>query len=222
MVVFSLSAIPERSSNLDSIVPIILGQCDLLIANLVGYESVPNILDHPKIKINKFESAGSEIRFYDYYNVPDDCYYFTIDDDILYPEDYTERMLEGMSRYENRRVCCVHGSNLNLGMNSGFYTKRRVFHFSERLAKDTKVMIPGVGTSCFFKGTMDIDIGRYSVRNMSDAYTACFMAEQGIGRVSVSREKGWLKPLEEFGRRIYGNNPHSDIDELIRRYKDRI
>jgi hypothetical protein len=221
MVAYSLASISERSENLPLVIDSVIGQCDILFLTLIGYDSVPNI-PSGNIRSRKIDSAGSEIRFYDYSNVPDDCYYFTIDDDILYPKDYTERMLEGMSRYENRRVCCVHGSNLDLSMNSGFYSKRRVFHFSERLAKDTRVMIPGVGTSCFFKGTMNIDIGRYSVRNMSDAYTACFMAEQGIGRVSVSREKGWLKPLEEFGRMIYGNNPHSDIDELIRRYKDRI
>lgn len=81
-------------------------------------------------------------------------------------------------------------------------------------------MIPGVGTSCFYKGKTNINLENYKVRNMSDTYTACFLAEQGIKRISIKRDSNWLKPLNEFGVSIWGNNPHEEIDKMINKYKN--
>jgi hypothetical protein len=221
MIIFSLSTISERFENLDCIIPTILSQCDLLFVSLINYDYIPSILENEKIRINRFESAGSEIRFYNYNDIPDDSYYFTIDDDILYPVDYTKVMMKNMILYENKVSCCVHGSNIDKNLNDGFYKKnRQVYHFTEGLSNNSEVMIPGVGTSCFYKGNMNIDIERYRVRNMSDTYTGCFLSEQNVKRISISRNENWLVPLNEFGTRIFGNNPHDEIDRMIFEYKN--
>lgn len=220
-IFYSIASIPERSKNLERIIRSIDRQSDFIFVNLVGYEYVPEFLDSEKIKVNIFSDVGSEIRFFDYYSVPNDSYYFTIDDDILYPEDYTERMVAKMSEYGNSKLCCVHGSDMDLGMKSRFYRKNRtVFHFSEEMSEDRRVMVPGVGTSCFYRGKMDISISRYETKNMSDVYTACYLAEQQIPAISVSRLAGWLVPMNEFGRSIYGSNPYREIDSLVLKYKD--
>jgi hypothetical protein len=221
MIIFSISATPNREKNLSVILPNILKQSDLLFVNLINYKYVPEILNHKKIMINRFDNAGSEIRFFDYTNIPNDSYYFTIDDDILYPENYSEIMISNMQDHNNNVVCCVHGSNIDKNLTSDFYKKnRQVFHFKDSLLNNTEVMIPGVGTSCFYKEKTKINIDNYKVSNMSDTYTACFLAEQSIKRISVKREKNWLKPLDEFGSRIFGNNPYHEIDNMINKYKD--
>lgn len=220
MIVFSLSTIQQRSHNLDLIIPKIINQCDLIFISLINYDYVPSILENEKIRINRFESAGSEIRFYNYNDIPDDSYYFTIDDDILYPVDYAKIMIKNMNRYENNVSCCVHGSNIDKNLNNGFYKKnRKVFHFKEELSNNIEVMIPGVGTSCFYKKNTKINIEDYKVRNMSDTYTGCFLAKQGIKRISIEREKMWIRPLDEFNCRIYGNNPYQEIDRVINENK---
>lgn len=219
-VFYSMASIPKRISNLEIILPLILNQCDLLFINLVSYNSIPNLLKNKKIIINSFNNVGSEIRFFDYNSIPNDSYYFTIDDDILYPEDYSEIMISNMQEHNNNVVCCVHGSNIDKNLTSDFYKKnRQVFHFKDSLLNNTEVMIPGVGTSCFYKEKTKINIDNYKVSNMSDTYTACFLAEQSIKRISIKREKNWLKPLNEFGSRIFGNNPYVSIDEMINKYK---
>jgi hypothetical protein len=220
MIVFSLSSRIERIENLKIIIPRILNQCDLLYLNLVGYPKIQDFMIDDKIKINQFENAGSEIRFFNYNDIPNDSYYFTIDDDIDYPQDYTKVMLEFMELYENKAVCCVHGSNIEKEMEFDFYKRRRkVFHFKEGLEENTEVMIPGVGTSCFYKGYVKLNISDYETKNMSDVYTACFLARQEIKRISIKRPIEWLKPLDEFGVKIYGNNPYSEIDRMIQKYK---
>jgi hypothetical protein len=221
MIIFSLSTIPEREKNLSHILPNIIEQCDILYVNLIDYKNIPKILIDKKIIINRFKDKGSEIRFFDFNDVPEGSYFFTIDDDILYPKDYANRMIENMSKYDNNVVCCVHGSNIDKSMNKDFYKKnRKVYHFKEELYENTEVMIPGVGTSCFFTGKVKIDISKYVTKNMSDAYTACFLSEQNIRRISIERSKNWLIPLEDFGRKIFGNNPHQEIDSMIAKYKD--
>ena len=221
MIIFSLSTISERFKNLDYIIPRILSQCDLLFVSLINYDYVPSILENEKIRINRFESAGSEIRFYNYNDIPDDSYYFTIDDDIYYPEDYSKILIKNMKMYDNTAACCVHGSNIDKNLNYNFYKKnRQVYHFTEGLSINNEVMIPGVGTTCFYKKNMNIDIEKYKVRNMSDTYTGCFLATQNIKRISIARNENWLMPLDEFNTRIYGNNPYDEIDKVINKHKD--
>ena len=66
---------------------------------------------------------------------------------------------------------------------------------------------------------MKLNISDYKTKNMSDTYTACFLAEQNVKRVSVKRPSNWLIPLNEHGVRIWGNNPHEEIDKMINKYK---
>jgi len=220
-IYFSLSTIPSRASNLELIIPIILEQADLIYVNLVGYLEIPKILNNSKIIVNKFDEAGSEIRFYNYKDIDEDSYYFTIDDDILYPKDYSKVMIEKMIEYENKVVCCVHGSNIDKNLNEGFYKKnRRVFHFRDSLSGDTKVMIVGIGTSCFYKNNVRLNIEDYEIKNMSDVYTSSFLAKQQIERISISREYNWIIPLNEFNSRISGKNPYEQIDKIINETKE--
>jgi hypothetical protein len=220
MIFMSLSSILERSNNLLNVIEVIINQCDVLFLNLVGYENDSVHINNSKIKINYFTEAGSEIRFFNYNDVPEDSYYFTIDDDILYPKDYTDKIINNMNIYNNEVVCCVHGSNIDKNLNSNFYKKnRKVFHFKDKLDQNTEVMIPGVGTSCFYKRNMKLNISNYKTKNMSDTYTGCFLAEQNVKRISIKRESNWLIPLDEYGVRIYGNNPYEEIDKMINKYK---
>ena len=221
MKVFSLATTQNRKENLNLIIDVILKQSDLIFVNLVGYEEIPDIVKNDKIIVNQFESAGSEIRFYNYNDIPEDSYYFPIDDDIYYPEDYSNTLIKNMKMYNNKVVCCVHGSNIDKSLNYDFYKRnRKVYHFSESLYDNKEVMIPGVGTSCFYKKNMNIDMKRYKVRNMSDTYTGCFLAEQNIDKISIKREVNWLSPLNDFNTRIYGNNPYDEIDKVINKYKN--
>jgi len=223
MIVFSLATTQNREKNLESIIPNILQQCDLIYVNLIGYTNTPEIVNNKKIIINRFEEVGSEIRFFDYNECEDDTYYFTIDDDILYPTNYSDVMISNMELYNNENVCCVHGSNIDKSMEKDFYKKNReVYHFRKELKQNVNVMIPGVGTSCFYKKNMKLKISDYKTKNMSDSYTACFLAKQSVKIISIKRPENWLEPMQEFGSKIFGNNPHEEIDKMINKYKDKL
>ncbi len=222
MIVFSLATICERRENLNLIIPNILCQCDLLYVNLIGYKDIPSILFNNKIVVNKFDHAGSEIRFYNYNDIKNEDYYFTIDDDILYPIDYSSKLIKYMIQYNNDIICCVHGSNLKIDIDKKFdyysANSRILYHFKNELITLTNVMICGVGTCCFYKGKFQTDYSKYINTNMSDIYTSIIAKEQNIKIYSIPRKNNWLKSLNEYDKRIFGSHSNDVLNEIINKF----
>jgi hypothetical protein len=217
--IFSLATLFERRNNLNLILPIILNQADILYVNLVNYDEIPNILKNEKIIINRFDNAGAEVKFTNYNDINDDDYFFTIDDDIIYPEDYSDKLIENMLIYDNNAVCCVHGSNIDLRKKEEIHSTRGVFgrksyHFTSELKENKLVMIPGTGTSCFFKKTFNLELSSLKIKNMVDPYIGCLLFEQKILTYSIMRNSLWLKAIETNSKTIYGNNPFIEIDKI--------
>lgn len=217
-IIFCLNSIPQREENLKKIVPTILNQADKFYVNLVNYDHTPNIFTgNPKFVISHFKKAGAEYKFLHYNNINDHDYYFTIDDDILYPYDYARKMIKAMQGLKNKAICCVHGTLLDLSLNGNYYKKgKRAYNYKKGLNKNVKVLLPGTGTSCIYKGTgLKFSMEDFKTPNMADPYIASFAHKQGIPVYAIKREKGWLKMLPQK-KSIWGNNPYKEIDKLIR------
>lgn len=219
-VAYSIASIKERIENLKYIIPIILEQCDQLYVNLVGHNQFPDCLLNNNIIVNEYIAAGSQVRFYDYNNNDAMSHYFTIDDDILYPRNYTDYMLRKMKEYNDKAICCVHGSNVDLAMKKDYYKKKKkTYRFCNELDSDAEVMFPGVGTACFCKEKFMLQSNYMTIDNMSDVYIGTFAVQQGLKVMSVKRDKDWLQPLDGFGKSIWKHNPYSEIDKIINENK---
>jgi len=215
--VFSLNTIKEREKNLSLVIPNILEQADVLYVNLIGHVDIPKILNNDKIIINSFKGGGSEYRFYNYNDCEDDSYFFTIDDDIVYPLDYSDVLIKNMKLYNNKAVCCVHFSIIKMDNGYNLYNRcRMIYNFKKKLNENTKAMVPGVGTSCFYKGNVKINLSDFKVPNMSDPYIANFLKKQNIDIYAIKREELWMKPLPDYGKKIYGNHPNEEIDKVLK------
>jgi hypothetical protein len=217
--VFCLNSIKERISNLNIILPNILKQCDVLHINTIGYDldlNSLNINNINKIELKKFNDLGSEGRLIYYNQYNENTFYFTIDDDILYPENYSNKIIETYNTHQNS-IICVHGSNL-IDNQKKDYRFRNVIHFTSKLETPKKVQFPGVGTSCFKKGVLKIEYSDFKTKNMSDPYVGLMAKKQNIPIYSICREKLWLKPLNEFGKKIYGNNPIKEINNILKNF----
>lgn len=219
-IVYSMAVIPERIENVPIIISNILPQCDFLYVNLVGFTAVPVFLVHEKIIVNNFERGGSEVRFFNYVEQEPNTYFFTVDDDILYPKNYTEKMVSAMAAYDNLAVICVHGSIVDLTRSENYYSEgRKVYSFNSYLPRERIVMLPGVGTSCFFRSNVLIDYSDFVHENMSDVFVGIFLAKQGVNIFATKRDSDWLVQLPTHGRSIWGNNPKIYIDMIINENK---
>lgn len=212
MKVFCLNSLPNRIKNLDIIIPNILEQCDLLHINTINYKLDKYNYNNPKIILNHYNEMGSEGRFIHYNNYDDEIYYFTIDDDILYPKNYSDILIK-THKEVGKGIISVHSSNLLY--NKKNYSKREILNYRMNLNKTTKFDVAGVGTSCFYKKDFKINYKDFKYSNMSDPYIYKFSKEQKLPIYSVKRENNWLKPLNEYGSRIFGNNNYKLINKVI-------
>lgn len=202
-----VATIANRGELFEQAFASIADQMDTIDVYLNGHAKVPSLLlSLPNVRIflsEIYDDIGDAGKFYtlgDY----NDGYFFSFDDDILYPADYASRLIEAVERYGCPSG--VHGSLLRRDI-QGYYDPRARYplHFRYRLDRDTPVDVLGTGTLCF-------DIARtplsctFAYRNMADLWVARAFAEQNVPLVCVSRPDGWLKPIETNEDSIWQNN----------------
>lgn len=217
MVVISMNVLPQRAHNLKRSIPKLVKQCDVLKINLVNFDKEPEILyNYDNIEIHHFNNVGSEYKFVHYNSVGCDDYYFTVDDDILYPDDYVDRHIDVMESYESA-ITCVHGSILNLNVNKNYNNYRKIFLFAQKLDEHTQVHICGSGTTCIKGSVLNFSMDDFDTKNMDDYYISSFAKEQNVGIVCMKRERNWMQPMDEGGIHIWGNTPNDAVDKLVER-----
>lgn len=124
-----------------------------------------------------------------------------IDDDIIYPENYLEYMIEKCNQYNG--IISMHGRNLLDRKISNYYNDRKIlFHFMNEVEFDTEVDIIGTGCmifkSDFFKRD---DLDNFYEKNiehicMDDIYFSYFALKNRISRYVVKHKKGYLKSIK--------------------------
>lgn len=130
--------------------------------------------------------------------------------------EYCERLKNKYKKQKNVSIINNAISNINLNLKKNYYQSgKTTFNFSKKLSINKRVLIPGVGTSCFYKKHFKLNMSDFKIPNMSDPYIGAFAFKQKIPIISISRKSEWLKPLNSFGKTIWKNNPYSDIDILI-------
>ncbi len=192
---------------LRSAVMSLLPQVDGLFLYLNGYSEVPPFLDKLEQVTCQLDPAGTRYgdagKFWGLEQV-ENAIYLTCDDDILYPQDYVQRMTEALAELKGRAVVCVHGSLLVQPMEN-FYANgsRSVLHFAGELIRRRQVHVPGTGTCAFHSSTVDMTLDQFETANMADIWLTKFMAEKHIEAYTVAHKGLWLRPLKVNRPNIY-------------------
>jgi len=188
----------------------LLPQVDKLFLYLNGFREIPaflkkfdKIVCHLDEDGTRFGDAG---KFWGLEQV-NDAIYMTCDDDILYPVDYTARMVEELAQTGGRGILCVHGSLLLQPM-SNFYAQgaRSVFHFAQDLIRRRRIHVSGTGTCVFHSGTVRMKLTDFEHRNMADIWLTKYAEENDIPRYVIPRRAAWLTPLKVDRPTIYADS----------------
>lgn len=118
---------------------------------------------------------------------------FAIDDDIVYPPDYLEKMLGWFNHFDQRYAIAVHGSILTNQFRSWAYD-RWVSHFAYGQKQPAHMHILGTGTVLLKKEWLE-GYQFADFRNMSDIGVSLQLRREGVARITVPRSRGWLKPI---------------------------
>jgi glycosyltransferase involved in cell wall biosynthesis len=192
-----LASIPGRREILGRVVASLLPQVDRLNVYLNGWPDVPDcLLGDSRIVVARSQEHGDRGdagKMFWADEAPG--YYLSCDDDILYPPDYTSRLVAALQERGNRAIVGVHGVLLPPRVVS-YRAGRRVFRFMEPLDVDTPVHLLGTGAAGWHAPTVRVTRDLFLVPNMADVWLAAMGQQQRIPFFCLRREAGWLRDID--------------------------
>ena len=191
-----MASFPPRIKSLEQSVRSLVRQVDHLYIYLNGYDHIPKFLDDERITAlpaHNLEDLRDVGKTYHMSGAPSG-YYFTVDDDIFYPEDYCEKMVRSIERYNRDTVVGVHGVIFEIPFTKYFSPDRLVYHFRRKLDQDEFVNLLGTGTTAFHSSTIRLN-HTLMPKGMLDIGLAVTARRSGIPMVTLARDDMWLRPL---------------------------
>jgi len=192
-VYYGMATYPPRKKCLKEVIPNILPQCTKLFVFLNGYQDVPKILVHPRINVIMGKDVGDcgDIgKFYYVDQIKE--YYFTVDDDIIYPPDYSQKLVKAIDDHQRKAVLGVHGCVLNQKNMWNYYRSRSLTHYRGKLTQERCVHIIGTGTAAFHTSTIKISKDSFPKPNMADVWFGLEAQKQRVPFILIPRQMRWL------------------------------
>lgn len=200
----NMATFPARRKCSLEAIESIYDQVDVLRIYLNEYDVVPTEYQRDKIEVvcgpKDLKSSGKVL-----WAKQPNQYYFCVDDDILYPPDYVERTLRKLDSYNNNAIVSYHGRKFknNRKVSNYFKGYQEYYHFKEEKVADSDVEVIGNGVSCWNTNNVTIDLEQFSLLYMDDIFVSLQANQQGIRRIVLEHEKGFLRPIKTSNESLY-------------------
>ena len=188
-----MASIPRRAGVVEEVIESIYDQFDGIFIHLNNYGKVPDVLRDSKIYVSRSQDLGDlkdTGKFAGLRHVGNDAFYFSVDDDIIYPPDYRNRMLATLQSFGNAVLLGVHAAIYQ--KNEVSFFNRQVFHFTKPAKVDFPVSVVGTGTAAFHTGKICPEFDWFPTHGMADITIARELNLRKIPRVAIAREQDWL------------------------------
>lgn len=220
-VVVSLCSIPERSALLRKTLVSLAPQVDKINIYLDRYTTVPEFIKstHKNISVVLSQDKPGlrdNGKFLPFSDLDGPCYYFTADDDIVYPPDYVATLLRRIELYGREAVIGVHGVLIPerpTGYFSGF---RKVLMYKNALERDALVSNLGTGTVAFYSGCLGgLSLDMFPTAGMADIYLSLYCKNHNIPMIAVARPENWLQELQSPNTSLYQEFVKDDLTQQV-------
>jgi glycosyltransferase involved in cell wall biosynthesis len=127
-------------------------------------------------------------------------YVITTDDDIQYPEDYVEKMVDYVDEFDREYLIGVHGAHLPEGPGVTrwweYMNHRRSLVFPQEMPTFIPVNVIGTGTLAFHTSLGVPDPKKFDYQRMVDLHLAVWAQKNRIPMVICPRRRDWLKEIK--------------------------
>ena len=202
-VTANIATQPHRFESLLKTLETIDGQFDEIRLYLKNFDYVPSELKKFTTYIG--EDLTDNGKFF--WSNNDNEYYFTLDDDILYPNDYVEKTLPLIGD----RIISYHGRIL-VGQNRGYYSKHKAYMYYWELPRERKLDVMGTGVSAFNTNFFKPNLWRTPNYKMTDLVISLEAHMCNIPIISPKKSKNWLSFEDLSYARIEGGIGHEMYD----------
>ena len=208
-IIYNISSFNRKETLLKTI-DSIFNQSDIINISLNSYDDIPIELYDKKIKI--FITDNEKGDAYKFIKLDkSNGYYFTIDDDIIYPNDYSKYLIEKVEKYNRESIISLHGRSFNsFPINSYYKSEGRRIHCLHELLNDEVVQFGGTGVMCFHTDLFKVNLNYFEFPNMADIWIGKYAIENNINIMCVEHKEGFLKYQDSVEDTIYSSFCNSD------------
>ncbi len=215
-----MATIPSRACAFKEAVESLIEQADKLLIYLNGYATEPDFIRelHQQGKVDfildPIGASAAAAKFFWAGQVKG--YYFTCDDDIIYPSNYVEKTIAALNELPKKTVVAYHGKNYrtistDIRLDRTFLTK-----FEDAQSRNLKIEVLGTGV-CAFHSSILNGYGAYMAclhlpRSMDLAFSM-FLRKKGIKKIVLKRNQGWLKANTKVQ---HGLNEQKQLNKRIK------
>ena len=166
--------------------------------------SIDGQFDEIRIYLNEYEYVPDELKKYTtvigdnltdngkfFWSENPNEYYFTLDDDIIYPSDYVSKTLPKIKD----RIVTYHGHKL-LGIGRSYYRGHRVYTFRKSFLEDKEIEVPGTGVMAFNSNLFKPTLWKSPNFMMTDILVGLEASLYNKKVVCLKREENWIRPTE--------------------------
>lgn len=205
MISANIASLPNRREMLDRTIDSLYQQVDVINLCLNNYDSDP-FIDDPKINtILADNSLGDAGKFLFQKNV--DGYYFTCDDDIIYPKTYVEDTIKKVDEFG---LVTYNGRIFKSFPIKSFYRdKAKKYRYGRSERKTLKVQLGGTGVMAFDTAFFGIPISEFQRKNMADIWVACYARKNEYSMWHLAHKEGYLISQKTQGS-IYEEEQDND------------
>ena len=199
-----LATIPAREKTLHSVIASIVPQLNTLHVVLNGYTHVPDCVKHSaKVVYWLEDNSKGDAKKFMMADCPD-CYYFSFDDDLIYPFGYCDYMVKGIDTYD--AIVTLHGRNYPRPVIS-FRKWSANYRCLGTVTEDVKVDLGGSGCMAFSTKRFKIQESDFKDKNMADVFIAQKAHEQDIPIMVLKHRPTYLQYLPQK-RTIWMTTPN--------------
>ena len=206
-----MATMPSRLETVEIAIGSLINQVDRFYLFLDHFEKTPGFANHEKIVVLTSEEHGDvrsagKLLALEMDHQAD--IYMTVDDDILYPKNFTTRVTKALKKYDYEAVIGLHGCILHESIES-YRKDRTVIQLGNRLRRDQKVDVIGSGAMAFSPKKLRFDVKQWRHINTTDLQFALEAKRRGLPLYSIARKRDWARFLQK-------GQPDSIYNKLIK------
>lgn len=199
---------------------------------LLTLESIKDQFDEIRIYLNDYDVVPVELQNYSVFLGPDltdnakliwsdneDEYYFTIDDDVIYPPDYVKNTLPLIGD----RIVCYSGRRINTSNLNEYFSNHRKYEVFEKLDSEVEVDIVDTTYMAFNTKYFFSNLWRSPVSSKIDLLLSLEACLHNVPIVCLPHDSNWIRSIHRDGiTKEFFNNQEEHIRflKMISTYKD--
>ena len=224
-IIAFIASVKDREQQLKIVIESIINQVDLIHLVLNFYEVVPDwVCNKGKIQAHlnptnrnahdsvwQFLEAENTVLKIENTKVeqPRGAYYFILDDDLRYPQNYFDKLIATIEAYERKAVVTVHGSNITQPIED-YFSCRTTYGYCDYLAENIYVDMAGCGTMAFHSSTIKPTLQDFRVPFCRDLLFSILCKRNEVSTVSIARPVNWITALVTPGETVYEATKRSE------------